>query len=292
MSVIRNDKDKKPSLWRYLALFTEESVYDIGINSGLIPDQDGSFVKDLDVKIKQEIVDTLKIELKTILFDFDHKDAALYNNQEPTSNEFTMIGAGSLGSQVYDNLLKVGFGIWNIVDNDILFPHNLAKHILGRDDVGYNKAERLCDRANHLMGEIISTPVSSNVLDICTEKEFSSKLKNSRAIIDMSTSIAVARVLARDFKNDIKAPRISSFLNPLGNDLVFLAEDKGRKHRLDFLEMQYYRNLNYESKLHSHLQVNQSQRIRYNRSSCRDITNRINQTNVSLLSSIAAKAIQ
>jgi len=290
--VKRNDKDKKPSLWRYLALFTKDSIYDIGIKLGLLTDQDGSFIKDLDLKIKQEIVDGLKIELKTIIFDFDHISAALYNNQERSSDEYTMIGAGSLGSQVYDNLLKVGFGIWTIVDNDILSPHNLAKHTLGRDDIGYNKAERLCARANYLMGESISTPVCSNFLDVYSEKEFSTRLKNSKAIIDMSTSIAVARVIARDFKNDIKAPRISAFLNPLGNDLVFLAEDKGRKHRLDFLEMQYYRNLNYEPKLHSHLQFNQSQRIRYNRNSCRDITNRINQTNVSVLSSIAAKAIQ
>jgi len=290
--VKRNDEDKKPSLWRYLALFTKDSIHNIGINLGLLTDQDGSFVKDLDKKIKQDIVDDLKIELKTILFDFDHNFAALYNNQEESSDEFTMIGAGSLGSQVFENLLKVGFGVWTIVDNDILFPHNLAKHRLGRKDIGYNKAESLCARANHLMGETISTPVCSNFLDTYSENEFSSKLKNSKAIVDMSTSIAVARVIARDLNNDIKAPRISTFLNPLGNDLVFLAEDKGRKHRLDFLEMQYYRNLNYEPKLHSHLQFNPTQRIRYNRNSCRDITNRINQTNVSLLSSIAAKAIQ
>jgi integrative and conjugative element protein (TIGR02256 family) len=81
-------------------------------------------------------------------------------------------------------------------------------------------------------------------------------------------------------------------VNPKGNDLVILAEDKRRRYRLDFLEMQYYRNLFYESKLHNHLQFDQLQKIRYNRNSCREITNRINQTDVSLLSSIAAKTIK
>lgn len=288
----RNKEDKEASEWRFLAFFTEVSIHDIGINSGFPIEKDGSFVKDLEVKIRQKTIDDLKIEMKSIIFDFNQKHAALYNNQEQVSSEFTLIGAGALGSQVFENLLRVGFGSWNIIDHDILSPHNLAKHSLGREDVGYNKAARLCERANHLLDLEVATSINSNFLDVFDEKEFSIKLKKCKAIIDMSTSIAVSRVLARDFKNDIKAPRISAFLNPVGNDLVFLAEDKGRKHRLDFLEMQYYRNLNYEPKLHSHLQFNPSQRIRYNRNSCRDITNRINQTNVSLLSSIAAKAIQ
>jgi len=56
--------------------------------------------------------------------------------------------------------------------------------------------------------------------------------------------------------------------------------------------MEYYRFLYKNEYLHDHLNYDEGLKIRYNRNSCREITSRINQTDVSLLSSICAKAIR
>jgi hypothetical protein len=186
----------------------------------------------------------------------------------------------------------MGYGRWTIVDHDNLYPHNLAKHSLGRNAIGCNKAIKVSERANELHQSEIAIAIPRNFLAIKDEDWLKEKLTNSKVILDTSTSIAVARTLARDYNEAIKTPRISSFLNPDGTDLVVLAEDKHRKFRLDFLEMQYYRCLFQEESLHDHLKYNESLKVRYNRNSCREITNRINQTDVALNASICTKALK
>ena len=205
---------------------------------------------------------------------------------------FVLIGAGALGSQVFDQFVRMGFGTWTIIDHDNLYPHNLAKHSLDRKSVGCNKAIKVSEKANELHRMQIATPINSDFLTIKEDDSVIAELQNSKAIIDMSTSIAVARTLARDYNEAIKTPRISSFLNPDGTDLVVLAEDKRRKFRLDFLEMQYYRCLFQEESLHDHLKYDDSLKVRYNRNSCREITNRINQTDVALYASICTKGLK
>jgi len=124
------------------------------------------------------------------------------------------------------------------------------------------------------------------------DAEFAEKVGAFDYLIDMSTSIAVARKLARDLNSETNEPRISMFLNPIGTDLVLLCEDKERKHRLDLLEMQYYRSLIEHERLHDHLLIKQTDKVRYNRNSCREVTNKINQTDIAIHASISAKALQ
>ena len=83
-----------------------------------------------------------------------------------------------------------------------------------------------------------------------------------------------------------------SFLNPSGQDLILLAEDTKRNYRLDFLEMEYYRFLYKNEKLHNHLTYDNGLKVRYNRNSCRETTSRINQTDIAIHASICAKAIK
>ncbi|MGD9993957.1 MAG: Mov34/MPN/PAD-1 family protein [Salinivirgaceae bacterium] len=289
--VKRNNEDKEET-YEYLFLITNSTLLQLGQDSGCLEKMDNEIVQIFGKKFDIDIIKNIELDLYSSVFDFNRTLASFYNNIDQVNDIFTLIGSGALGSQFLDNISRLGLGYWNVIDHDILAPHNLAKHCLGREDIGYNKASQLSKKLNQLLNCEFATPIESNFLDIYKDESFVEKLKNSKAIIDMSTSITVARALANDFGENIKAQRISSFLNPKGNDLVILAEDKRRRHRLDFLEMQYYRNLFHESKLHNHLQFNQSQKIRYNRNSCREITNRINQTDVSLLSSIVAKTIK
>lgn len=224
--------------------------------------------------------------------DFSKNTAAIYNDIKPNNDKFTLIGAGVLGSQVLSLFARMGYGYWTIIDYDTLYPHNLARHFLNRNSVGHNKAKKLSEELNFLVGDQFCNPINDNFIKIYKDKEIISRLKNSKAIIDISMSIAVARLLARDYSNEISSRRISAFLNPSGQDLIILGEDVKRNHRLDFLEMEYYRFLYKNEKLHRHLIFDDGHKIRYNRNSCREITSRINQTDIAMHASICAESIK
>ena len=95
-----------------------------------------------------------------------------------------------------------------------------------------SKVTKLAEQFNDLLEEDFCKPINENFCKIYKKDEIISELKNANAIIDISTSIAVARLLARDYDNQISTRRISAFLNPTGQDLVILAEDAKRKSRL------------------------------------------------------------
>jgi len=194
------------------------------------------------------------------------------------------IGAGALGSQFFLNLAKMGFGKWVITDDDFLLPHNLVRHALDNTYIGNFKTEGVASVANNLLNVAdFATPLNENFLYPENAPLLQAHLMSADVIVDISTSVAVARNLAA--KKEVKARRISIFLSPSGSDLVMLAEDKARKLTLDKLEYQYYGRLIDESGLHDHLFPADGIRIS---NSCRDITSVIPQEYLAILSGIAS----
>jgi hypothetical protein len=204
-----------------------------------------------------------------------------------TSNQHTaifQIGAGALGSQFFLNLARMGFGKWVITDDDFLLPHNLVRHALDNAYTGNFKSEGIASVANNLLNTPdFATPLNENFLQPENPALLEQHLKSAEVIIDVSTSIAVARKLAD--RKDIQARRVSIFLSPNGSDLVILAEDKARKLTLDKLEHQYYGILISVPDLHDHLFPPGGIRIS---NSCRDITSVIPQEYLAILSGIAS----
>lgn len=290
--VKRDQNDNKPSSFYELFICANQNFVQVGKLSYCLDEINGNIVPLIGKSFEKAVINEIPIEVLLPIFDFNPDKASLYNNIEKNNSEILIIGAGALGSQLFEQFSRMGFGRWTIIDHDNLYPHNLAKHALGRSAIGCNKAIKVSERANELHQNEIAKAIPRNFLAIKDEDWLKEKLTNSKVIIDTSTSIAVARTLARDYNEAIKTPRISSFLNPDGTDLVVLAEDKRRKFRLDFLEMQYYRCLFQEESLHDHLKYDDSLKVRYNRNSCREITNRINQTDVALNASICTKALK
>ncbi len=290
--VLRNYKDKSPSGLKNLFFLTQQSYMDIGLKSGCIGEAEGNYSILIPRKFDLNIIKDTPIVLFSPLIDFSPASAALLNNIKPNNLNLLLVGAGALGSQVLSVFSRLGFGKWTVIDHDFMLPHNLAKHALNRKDIGFNKATKISEEVNELLGEEVVKPIEKNFLELVKDKEFDEIIAKPEVIIDMSTSIAVARKISRDIDKESDKPRISAFLNPIGTDLVVLAEDEKRTHRLDFLEMQYYRCIFNEKKLHDHLRINDSDKIRYNRNSCRDITNKINQTDVAIHASICAKSLK
>ncbi|MGA1824396.1 MAG: ThiF family adenylyltransferase [bacterium] len=204
--------------------------------------------------------------------------------------DFLLIGAGALGSQVFMNLIRMGFGEWTLVDEDRLLPHNLVRHALSGFFVGFSKAASLANEANCMFkGKSIAKAIITDVLNPGElSKELNSAYEKAQIIIDASTSLSIARHIARDITTS--ARRISIFLNPSGSDVVILAEDGDRNITLDWLEMQYYRKLLNDPLFENHL-TESSGVIRYARS-CNDISNVIPQDLVALHSAICSRAIR
>lgn len=290
----RYRKDEKPEKKEMFFLLTKKTFKEIGVgNSIWLSNPDGALSRDATKSFNESHFDGLEIEIYGMMEEFSANSACKYNGLEPNDNKYLVIGVGALGSQVMEIFARMGFGEWTIVDHDRLYPHNLARHTLSQQHISEYKASSVAQKLNYLLDSHRYSPLNLNFLEKKNDQKLISALTEANAIVDISTSIAVARSLARDYTKTVKNKRISVFMNPLGTDLVILAEDNGRKHRLDFLEMEYYRYLYHTESLHSHLKTkDKDTRIRYNTNSCRDITTIINQADVSLLASIAAKNLQ
>lgn len=216
--------------------------------------------------------------------------ASFLNGLEPCEQKFVCIGVGALGSQIVSSLVRSGYGRWTIVDHDHLFPHNLARHALTGSALGQPKASSLAEQLNSMFASGATVqPVIANVLR--PEREASTleeAFTTCEAIVDASTSVAVARYLASDLPSS--ARRVSIFLNPSGSDLVVLAEDATRQHTLDLLEMQYYRFVASSAGWDDHLRP-PSGRRRYS-NACRDVSSVMPQDLVSLHAAIASRNLR
>ena len=207
----------------------------------------------------------------------------------PYDGLIAAVGTGAIGSQVIVNCIRGAFGQWTPIDKDILLPHNLARHALSADAVGWPKAEGLAEVGNQTTGvHAVREHLVVDVLDPGEHREkLSHILRDAEMIVDHSASVSVARTLAR---MDAPARRVSLFLNPTGTDLVLLAEDKERNVPLDALEMQYYRALRTVSALAGHLRP-PNDRVRYGRG-CRDVSVGLPQDHVALHAAIGARALR
>ncbi|MGB7292122.1 MAG: ThiF family adenylyltransferase [Thermodesulfobacteriota bacterium] len=279
-------KPESSDMW---AFWLEDTIEELGRKIGIWEKKAGGlgilippdyFKKGEDVKI--HILDPtpyLSRELASKLNGLNRID----------DRQFCLVGVGALGSQVLNNLVRMGIGNWTIIDEDCLLPHNLARHALTSIHLGYSKAEMLAAEANGMIkGEPVASSIVTDVLNpLDSFENLNSAFKEARVIIDASASIPVARHLVRDIKS--RARRLSIFLNPSGSDVVILAEDEKRKLPLDCLEMQYYRYVITKPKLKTHFQRKVGS-VRYARS-CRDISSTIPQDLVSLHSSICCRGI-
>lgn len=208
------------------------------------------------------------------------------NGIKESFKKVSIIGTGTLGSAVIDHYVREGCSDEvAILDYDILFPHNLSRHILSTDKVMTSKVRSIRDSYRGILDQKL-TAVEGNLLALKShDKE--RVFKDTQLVMDFSTSIAVERKLAKD---DARYRRCTSFLNPKGDDIVLLMEDNERIHRLDLLEMDYYRNLIVDQRFEQHLR--QTGMVRTNNFSCRSESMILNYENVRTLSAIVAQQIR
>lgn len=276
------------------AISPENSVLEIGSQLGLWDEFNGNIADILDFKVDDSFIERLKsIKIKTFKtqFAFNKTIAKIFNKEglEKKDNQIVAIGMGALGSQVFINLTRQGYGLWALIDDDVLLPHNLARHALTTKDIGKYKSIAASACANEILGaSSFSTASIINVLDSRNEKELIEMVRKADVLLDFSASVAVARHIANIAHK--KKRIISCFLNPKGSDLVILAEDEKQNINIDYLEMVYYRGLITNPQLSKHLAP--AIEKKYYAQSCRDLSFRISQDNVAIHAGIASSALK
>lgn len=197
-----------------------------------------------------------------------------------------IVGTGALGSAVIDHFVRQGCAEEiDIVDYDILLPHNFSRHILATDKVMTSKVRSIKETFHGISFQKINA-IEENFLTL-NRNDVERFFKDTELVMDFSTSIAVERILANDERT---FRRCTAFLNPKGDDVVLLIEDKDRNSRLDLMEMDYYRNLIVDERFSLHLE--QAETMRTNTFSCRSESMILNYENVRVLSAIISKQIR
>jgi len=273
----------------FWAFLIEKPISELGEALGLWQMQSGVAGHLLGGRPDPLALAAMNVDVLNPRFELSRAGAAVMNGVEPSEIKVTAIGMGALGSQVANNLVRAGFGVWTPIDQDFLLPHNVARHEMSAKEAGMPKVEGMRFRLNSILHEqAVASAIEANILHPADKSfEVRTALDEAEVILDFSASLAVGRYLARD---PSPGRRCSVFLNPRGSDLVILCEDIKRLSRLDWLEFQYYRALINEPGLIDHLSPD-SGRIRYARS-CRDLTSRVPQHLVALHSGIAAGTLQ
>ena len=198
-------------------------------------------------------IDQLVLKTSVLLTPAELRELKFRNGTSFEKREITIVGTGSLGSQVLDHFVRCGnVSVVNIVDNDVFFPHNMARHTLEAKDIMKYKVDALKEKYKGIHGLKINV-YRENYLH--ADKNTNDRImKTCQLVVDASTSVSVERKLALDMQS-YPVRRCSVFLNPQGTDVVMMMEDRARLHRLDLLEMDYYRNIIYNEALVGHLDL-------------------------------------
>ena len=197
------------------------------------------------------------------------------SDEEYNNMRIVQIGAGALGSRLFEDGIRSGITKWKLIDDDKMLPHNLARHTLAKEDIGEYKASALVKRAKSILVDSECEAITQNFFS--NDDKLLTALKEADLIIDASASIPVERQLALDSKTN--ARKMSLFLNPVGSSTILLLEDAAGTIRLDLLEMQYYKELLRFPTFENHLK--QPDAIVYS-TSCRSISKKVSTESFSL----------
>jgi len=242
------------------------------------------------IDIDESAVAAIELQHAEVHLDFERDLATrLAGRNEPDTRRAVLIGAGAMGSHLADCLVREGRFKWTIIDDDRLLPHNLARHIARKGAVSRQKAGIVASHMNELLldQEAVAEPIAANLFANGEAGDKIEKaLSDADIIIDATASVVAERALS-DHASD--ARRICTFFNPTGEAAVLLSEPLDRALTLRDLEAQYLGLVLRTDRLSRHLGV-QADTIAYT-GACRAITNRIPQSQVNVLTGLAASGL-
>ena len=266
---------------------------EIGVALGILERSDGhgrlGFVLNLGPPPAQVDLSHIPIQTAEVYLEFEPDLAALLSGRrQRDKRKAVLVGAGSIGSHLADNLAREGRFDWIIIDDDQLLPHNLARHTALNADVSKRKASITAKRLNEIFdGTRIANSIDANLFASDNNQEIIAEaLTEASIIIDATASTVAARELS---DGNSPARRLSAFFNPGGDAAVALIEPSDRSLKLRDLEAQYFGLLIRTPELEQHL-GKEAETVAYT-GACRALTNRISQSRAAVLSGLAAMGI-
>lgn len=151
-----------------------------------------------------------------------------------------LIGCGALGAKLAEFLVREGISRLSLVDPDALAPHNLARHVLGRDSLGLPKAKELKRRLERISGRVgdLSCRARSARIDALDDKSLSEAVGQQTGwVIDATADLRAMRRLALSGQAQ---PVIRVELADEGKLGLLAAEGANRNPRLDDLQASLY----------------------------------------------------
>ncbi|ENZ7192894.1 ThiF family adenylyltransferase [Klebsiella variicola] len=228
-----------------LAFFTPLSLCELGFRIGaLLPPVTGEiyyFDHFKNTELDRNQLVEIKFESVSVIKELTKLKTQKISKIENLNCNFKGIlaGVGALGSHLAELWARQSWGQWTYIDNDVVLPHNLTRHIALDQHIGRNKAEVVSSYI-----KCIFDPASENShlpYDITSEnKKVLEAISNSYFILDVTTSILAPRNLSR---RKLTSRIASAFLTPSGNDSVLLLESADKKVDILCAENQYYRAL-------------------------------------------------
>lgn len=145
----------------------------------------------------------------------------------PERPALAMLGCGSVGSKLAIHAARAGQNIAAVSDESSLRPHNMARHALGAELVGTNKAEAL---AKELSGFGMAPFVHSGDLSVdLRDPERSKQIipKAAGAAINSTASLSVREALVSAATSRLRARLFEAALFGRGRGAFLLADGKG-----------------------------------------------------------------
>lgn len=280
--------------WRAFIAFHKAG--DIAVHLGVASKADrshGSIVGYSRNLARQETdtaaLDEAALDPCELQFELDHELATTVSGKlERAQHKVVVVGAGAIGSHVLDILARQGGYEFSIIDDDLVLPHNLARHTGLRKDVGQHKAnvaaQRVFDVLQGSAPEAIIANIETENSDL--QAQINACLDSADIVIDATASVGAARFLS---DHRCKARRASVFFNPAGTAGVLLIEPSDRSIRLRDLEARYLAFVASDGALNNHM-APPTGKYTYT-GACRAITSRIPESNVMALSGLISHGL-
>ncbi|OSQ42806.1 ThiF family adenylyltransferase [Thalassospira alkalitolerans] len=293
---IQSPTDEKEVIVDHRAFIGRYKAGDVAVHFGLALEADrmhGSIVGYAKKVVRSEIdksaLEKVALAPCELQFELDHELAATMSGKpERTLRKVVVVGAGAVGSHVLDVLARQGGYEFSIIDDDILLPHNLARHTALREDIGKHKSNIAAQR---VFGILQGSSAKTIVADIETQNsdlrpQVDACLDSAEIIIDATASVSAARFLS---DHQSKARRASVFFNPAGTAGVLLVEPSDRSICLRDLEARYLAFVASDRALENHM-APPTGKYTYT-GACRAITSRIPESNVMVLSGLISRGL-
>lgn len=239
--------------------------------------------------IDYQTVDPIKLVSAEVHLEFERSLATkLAGRNEFDTRKVVLVGAGAIGSHLANCLVREGRFCWTILDNDLVLPHNLARHTALNNGVCFCKAEVLAAYLNSTLADKATKAEWINKKLLAGDKQdevVTEALNGADLIIDATASVLAMHSLS---DHETQARRFSAFFNPSGEASILMAEPVNRKLSLRDLEAQYLGLILRTERLAEHLKSPET--IAYT-GACRAITNRIPESRVSILSGLVANGM-